>query len=272
LSLEQISGSGPHGRIVKSDVLAAVQGGAKVAPGTVVARDGRSFVTRPDEPMKLSQMRKTIARRMAQANAEIPHFYLTICADMTQAVALRKQLSEALPDVKISFNDIIVLAVARALQKHPEVNAYWDGQTIVRKGDIHVGVAVAIDDGLIVPVVQHTEQKSLSAIAVEIRDLGTRAKDKKLTAEEMVGSTFTVSNLGMFGIEEFSAVINPGEGAILAVGAILDEPAFVGGDVVVRKRMRMTLACDHRVMDGAAGARFLATLRDLLEKPIAMLA
>jgi pyruvate dehydrogenase E2 component (dihydrolipoamide acetyltransferase) len=152
------------------------------------------------------------------------------------------------------------------------VNAYWDGETIVRRGDINVGIAVALEDGLIVPVVRHAEQKSLSALAVEVRDLGTRAKEKKLAPEEMVGSTFTVSNLGMFGIEEFSAVINPGEGAILAVGAIVDEPAAVGGDLVIRKRMRVTLACDHRVMDGAGGARFLATLRGLLEQPIAMLA
>jgi pyruvate dehydrogenase E2 component (dihydrolipoamide acetyltransferase) len=259
---------------VKTDVLAAAQGRTEAPAGTVVTHEGRPFVSRPDTPMKLSQMRKAIARRMAQANTEIPHFYLRIVADMTQAVALRQQLGEAMPDVKISFNDIVVLAVARALQKHPEVNAYWDlaGQTIVRRGDIHIGIAVALDDGLIVPAVRHAEQKSLSAIAIEIRDLGTRAKDKKLAPEEMVGSTFTVSNLGMFGVEDFAAVINPGEGAILAVGAIVDEPVVIDGDIAVRKRMRVTMACDHRVMDGATGARFLATLRTLLEHPIAMLA
>ena len=222
--------------------------------------------------MKLSQMRKAIAKRMAQANAEIPHFYLRLAIDMTQAVALRQQLGEALPDVKISFNDIVVFGVARALVKHPEINAYWDGQTIVRRGDIYIGIAVAVDEGLLVPPVKHADQKSLSQIAVEIRDLGTRAKDKKLAPEEMTGSTFTVSNLGMFGIDDFAAVINPGEGAILAVGAITDEAVVVDGQVVVRKRMRVNLACDHRVMDGATGAKFLATLRTLLERPVAMLA
>jgi pyruvate dehydrogenase E2 component (dihydrolipoamide acetyltransferase) len=273
VALDQVTGSGPHGRIVKSDVLAAAQQGKSGGPaGTVVSRDGRSFVSRPDTPMKLSQMRKTIAKRMAQANAEIPHFYLRLAIDMTQAVALRQQLTDALPDVKISFNDIVVFGVARALVKHPEINAYWDGQTIVRRGDIHIGIAVAVDEGLLVPPVKHAEQKSLSQIAVEVRDLGTRAKEKKLAPEEMTGSTFTVSNLGMFGIDDFAAVINPGEGAILAVGAIADEAVVIDGAVVVRKRMRVNLACDHRVMDGATGAKFLATLRTLLERPVAMLA
>jgi pyruvate dehydrogenase E2 component (dihydrolipoamide acetyltransferase) len=271
VALEQVTGSGPHGRIVKSDVLAAAQQGKAGGPvGTVVSRDGRSFVSRPDTPMKLSQMRKTIAKRMAQANAEIPHFYLRLAIDMTQAVALRQQLGEA--EIKISFNDIVVFGVARALVEHPEINAYWDGQTIVRRGDIHIGIAVAVDEGLLVPPVKHAEQKSLSQIAVEIRDIGTRAKEKKLAPEEMTGSTFTVSNLGMFGIDDFAAVINPGEGAILAVGAIADEAVVVDGEVVVRKRMRVNLACDHRVMDGATGAKFLATLRTLLERPVAMLA
>jgi pyruvate dehydrogenase E2 component (dihydrolipoamide acetyltransferase) len=252
-------------------VLAAVERGATRAAATVTSGP-RSFLSRPDTPMQLSQMRKAIAKRMGQANAEIPHFYLTIAANMDNAVALREQLKQALPDVKISFNDIVVMAVAHALKKHPEVNAYWDGKTIVQKGDIHVGVAVALDDGLIVPVVRFAEQKSLSEIAVEIRDLGTRARDKKLGPKEITGSSFTVSNLGMFGIEAFSAVINPGEGAILAVGAITDDAVVEDGQVTVSKRMRMTLACDHRAMDGAVGANFLATLRAVLEQPLAMMA
>ena len=209
---------------------------------------------------------------MGQSNSEIPHFYLTIDADMANAVATRTQLKAALPDVKISYNDMVILAVAKALQKHPEINAYWDGKTIVRRGDIHVGMAVAVDEGLLVPPVRHTEQRTLSEVAVATRDLGTRAKDKKLAPDEMTGSTFTVSNLGMFGIESFSAVINPGEGAILAVGAIRDEAVVHNGAVVPGKRMQATLACDHRVMDGAVGAKFLVTLRTYLEQPLAMLA
>lgn len=267
LPLSSIKGSGPHGRIVKTDVEAAASAG----PTAGLAGPG-GFISRPDRPMKLSQMRKTIAKRMAQANAEIPHFYLTSVVDMGAAVQLRTQLKTALPDTKISFNDIVIMAAAKALEQHPEINAYWDGTTIVQRGDIHVGVAVAVEEGLIVPPVRHADQKSLKQIAVEIRDIGTRARDKKLSPAEMSGSTFTVSNLGMFGIESFSAVINPGEGAILAVGSITDEAVVVDGALGMGKRMRMTLACDHRVMDGAVGAVFLKTLRGLLEQPLAMLA
>lgn len=272
LALSAIAGSGPHGRVIKADVDAAIAGGGAAAAGTTVSDGARTFVSRPDTPMKLSQMRKTIARRMGQSNAEIPHFYLTIDLDMANAVAMRTQLKAALPDVKISYNDMVILAVAKALQKHPEVNAYWDGETIVRRGDIHVGMAVAVEEGLIVPPVRHTEQRTLSEVAGITRGLGTRARDKTLRPEEMTGSTFTVSNLGMFGIEQFLAVINPGEGAILAVGAIRDEAVVVGGELEPGKRMRVNLACDHRVMDGAVGAQFLVTLRGYLEQPLAMLA
>jgi len=278
LALAEVSGSGPHGRIVKTDVEAAVARGGAASPAapaataSVTTTGGRPYYSRPDEPQKLSQMRKAIARRMAQANTEIPHFYLTTTVDMRAAVALRGELKNALPDTKVSFNDLVLLATAKALETHPGVNAYWDGQTIVRRGDIHVGVAVALDDGLIVPVVRFANQKSLKTIATEVRDLGTRARDKKLTPEEMTGSTFTVSNLGMFGISDFCAVVNPGEGAILAVGAITDEIIAVKGAPAVGQRMRITLSCDHRVMDGAVGAAFLATLRGLLEQPLSMLA
>lgn len=280
LSLSEIEGSGPHGRIVKSDIEAAIaKGGSKSAATGAGAKatiatgpGGRPYFSQPDAPQKLSQMRKAIARRMAQANAEIPHFYLTTDVDMGAAVALRDELKKALPDTKVSFNDLVLLATAKALEIHPEVNAYWDGQTIVRRGDIHLGVAVALDDGLIVPVVRFANQKSLKAIATEVRDLGTRARDKRLTPEEMTGSSFTVSNLGMFGITDFCAVVNPGEGAILAVGSITDEVVVVGGAPAVGKRMRITLSCDHRVMDGAVGAAFLATLRGLLQQPLSMLA
>jgi len=272
IALSAITGSGPHGRVVKADVEAAIAGGGAAAAGTTVSDGARTFVSRPDTTMSLSQMRKTIAKRMGQSNAEIPHFYLTIDADMGGAVAMRTQLKAALPDVKISYNDMVILAVAKALVQHPEINAYWDGKTIVRRGDIHVGMAVAVDEGLIVPPVRHTEQRTLSEVAKATRAIGTKARDKKLTPAEMTGSTFTVSNLGMFGIEQFLAVINPGEGAILAVGAIRDEAVVVDGKLEPGKRMRVNLACDHRVMDGAVGAKFLVTLRGYLEQPLAMLA
>jgi pyruvate dehydrogenase E2 component (dihydrolipoamide acetyltransferase) len=281
VDLAEVSGSGPHGRIVKSDIEAAAAkatetakakpGKAAPAVGGEVDARGRPFAVRPDEPVKLSQMRKAIARRMSQANAEIPHFYLTTVVDMDLAVGLRDQLKTGL-DAKVSFNDLVLLAAAKALRAHPEVNAYWDGTTVVRRGNVHVGVAVAVDDGLIVPVVRFTDQKSLREIAEEARDLGLRGRDKKLQPQEMSGSTFTVSNLGMFGIDEFAAVVNPGEGAILAVGAIVDTVVAKNGQIAIGKRMKMTLACDHRVMDGATGAKFLATMRGLLEQPLAMLA
>jgi len=274
--LAEIEGSGPHGRVVKADVDKAV-----AARGTTPERGkGPGLPMRPsleaparaDKPLQLSQMRKAIARRMAQANAEIPHFYLTIVVDMDRVAATREELGKALPDAKVSYNDFIVLACARALVAHPEVNAFWNGETIVQRGDVHVGIAVAVDEGLVVPVIRQTDRRSLREIAELARDLGTRARGKKLAPPEMTGSTFTVSNLGMFGVEAFAAVINPGEGAILAVGAILDEPVVKDGSLAIGKRMRMTLACDHRVMDGATGAKFLGTVRTLLEQPIAMLA
>ncbi|MCX4239777.1 dihydrolipoamide acetyltransferase family protein [Paraliomyxa miuraensis] len=281
IELSSITGSGPHGRVIKTDVEAAAAGraaapgaapaAASVPAGVELDASGRPLLVRPDEPVKLSQMRKAIARRMSQANAEIPHFYLTTVVDMDRAVALRDQLKSAI-EAKVSFNDLVLMAASRALRVHPEVNAYWDGQTVVRRGNVHLGVAVAVDEGLIVPVVRHADQKGLRELAEQARDLGLRGRDKKLAPQEMSGSTFTVSNLGMFGIDEFSAVINPGEGAILAVGAIADTVVVVDGQVGVGKRMKMTLACDHRVMDGATGAKFLATMRGLLEQPLAMLA
>jgi pyruvate dehydrogenase E2 component (dihydrolipoamide acetyltransferase) len=265
LRLSDIEGSGPNGRIVKADVEQAK--GAR--PGG--ARPQR-FAEGEDVEVELSQMRKTIAKRMTQSNAEIPHFYLSMTIAMDRAVALREQLKDAIEGVKISFNDLVIMATAKALVEHPAVNAYWNGKTIVRRGNVHMGIAVAIDDGLIVPVIRDADHMSLREISSSARDLGTRARDKKLTPQEMTGSSFTVSNLGMFGIDQFSAVINPGEGAILAVGAITDEVVVVDGEITVGKRMKATIACDHRVMDGATGARFLGTFRALLEQPLKMLA
>jgi pyruvate dehydrogenase E2 component (dihydrolipoamide acetyltransferase) len=218
-------------------------------------------------------MRKTIARRMSQAKREIPHYYLTVDVDMERAASFRAELNAAIDGTKISFNDLIVKAVARALRAFPVVNsAYAEAeQEYIRRGDVHVGVAVAVDDGLVVPVIRFADQKSLEAISIETRDLGKRARKKQLRPEEMTGSTFSVSNLGMFGIEEFSAVVNPGEPGILAVGAIEPRAVVVDGQVVVRKRMKMTLSADHRVTDGAVGAQWLTVVKGFLENPIKML-
>ncbi len=289
LDLGSIPGSGPHGRVVKADVEAAATRGAVARPANVassvatrfsaeVDEHGRPYASRQDRTFPISQMRKAIVRAMVKSKTEAPHFYLTIDVDMERAVELRTRLNAAAEaskgsaGTKVSFNDLVVAASARALQVHPRVNAKYTAEGLVEFGDIHVGVAVAIDDGLVVPVVRHAEQKSIRAIARETRDLGERAKAKTLHPNEMTGSTFTVSNLGMFGIEEFAAVVNPGEGAILAVGAIRETAVVVNGSVVVRRRMKMTLSCDHRVVDGAVGARFLQTLQAYLEEPLQILA
>jgi pyruvate dehydrogenase E2 component (dihydrolipoamide acetyltransferase) len=289
LDLGSIAGSGPHGRVVKADVDAAAlrgpqvgraSGGAPAAFTAEVDAHGRPYATRVDRTFPLSQMRKAIVRAMVKSKTEAPHFYLTIDVDMEHAVELRARINAAAEATKgaaggatkISFNDLVVAAAARALQVHPRVNAKFTAEGIVEYGDIDVGVAVAIDDGLLVPVVRHAEQKTLRAIARETRDLGERAKAKTLHPNEMTGSTFTVSNLGMFGIEEFAAVVNPGEGAILAVGAIREAAVVVGGSVQIRHRMKMTLSCDHRVVDGAVGAKFLQTLQSYLEEPLQILA
>ncbi len=286
LALAQIIGSGPHGRVIKADVENAAREGtaAQVGPGAEAAPAqaptqysaevdawGRPYVSRPEQRVRLSQMRKTIAKRMGQAKREIPHYYLTVDVDMDRAASFRRELNEALDGIKISFNDLIVKAVARALRAFPAVNSAYAETEYLRHGDVHVGVAVAVDDGLVVPVVRFADQKSLEAISLEVRDLGKRARNKQLRPEEMTGSTFSVSNLGMFGIEEFLAVVNPGEAGILAVGAIEPRAVVVDGQVVVRNRMKMTLSADHRVTDGAVGAQWLTVVKDLLENPLKML-
>ncbi|MCY1054317.1 dihydrolipoamide acetyltransferase family protein [Nannocystis sp. SCPEA4] len=293
LDLGQIQGSGPHGRIVKSDVEQAIAKGptarpvargpvgpaehapavslAAGTPAAEVDEYGRPYISRPDRTVKLSQMRKTIAKRMGQAKREIPHIYLTMPIVMDRAVALRAEFNLSVDGTKASLNDLVILAAARALRKHPRVNAYYTDNGIVERGDVHVGVAVALDDGLIVPPVRFADQKTLKQISIDVRDLGTRAKEKTLKPEELTGSTFTVSNLGMFGIEEFCAIVNPGEAAILAVGAVQDEAVVEDGKLVARKRMRVTLCSDHRVFDGAESAKYLQTLRKLLESPLSLL-
>ena len=294
LELAQIPGSGPHGRVVKADVDQAIAAAgqappaaapaaapaapaaapAAVPPGTPsteVDEHGRPFVSRPDRTIKLSQMRKTIAKRMGQSKREIPHINLTIPIVMDKAVALRTDFNAAVEGTKASLNDLVILAAARALRKHPRVNGYYTENGIVERGDVHIGIAVALDDGLVVPAIRFADQKTLKQVSIEARDLGTRAKERALKPEELTGSTFTISNLGMFGIEEFTAVINPGEAAILAVGAMQDEAVVENGAVVVRKRMRVTLCSDHRAFDGAEAAQFLQTLKKLLESPIVLL-
>jgi len=305
LELAGIQGSGPHGRVVKADVDQAIAAGGAAAPaarkpaapvaaaapaagaepaarpaakagpaagvpGAEADADGRPFVSRPTRTIKLTQMRKTIVKRMGQSKREAPHIYLTTAIRMDRVMAVRAELNLAVDGTKISVNDLIVLACARALRKHPKVNSNYTEQGIVEYGDIHVGVAVALDDGLVVPVIRFADQKSISAISRESRDLGLRAKAKELRPEEMTGSTFTISNLGMLGVENFMAVVNPGESAILAVGATNEEPVAENGAVVVRKVMRVTLCSDHRAFDGADSARFLQTLKSLLENPMAL--
>ncbi|WP_434417273.1 dihydrolipoamide acetyltransferase family protein [Nannocystis pusilla] len=292
LELGQIQGSGPRGRVVKADVEQAIAKGPQARPAAAQAgaagpaptvsqaagshaadvdEHGRPYISRPDRTVKLSQMRKTIAKRMGQAKREIPHIYLTMPIVMDKAVALRAEFNLSVDGTKASLNDLVILAAARALRKHPRVNAYYTDNGIVERGNVHVGVAVALDDGLIVPPVRFADQKTLKQISIDVRDLGTRAKEKTLRPEELTGSTFTVSNLGMFGIEEFCAIVNPGEAAILAVGAVQDEAVVEDGQLVARKRMRVTLCSDHRVFDGAESAKYLQTLRKLLENPLSLL-
>ena len=297
LELGQIAGSGPHGRVIKADVdhaiaaagkrPAAAQAPAKAAaperptaparpvvaagaPTSEADADGRPYASRPTRTVKLTQMRKTIVKRMGQSKREAPHIYLTTAIRMDRAMAIRAELNLAIEGSKISVNDLIVLACAKALRRHPKVNSNYTEAGIIEHGDIHVGVAVALDDGLVVPVIRFADQKAITAISRESRDLGQRAKAKELRPEEMTGSTFTISNLGMLGVENFMAVVNPGESAILAVGATADEPVAEDGAVVVRKVMRVTLCSDHRAFDGADSARFLQTLKALLEAPLAL--
>ncbi|MCB9672743.1 MAG: 2-oxo acid dehydrogenase subunit E2 [Alphaproteobacteria bacterium] len=259
VDLGRVSGTGPGGRIVAADVEAAPVGGT-----TAVA-------TRSDEVVRNSPMRKTIAKRLLASHTDIPVFFLTATFDMQGFVDLRAQLKAALPDVKVSHNDILIKAVARALTEHPYVNAQWSADAITQKGSVDIGVAVALPAGLITPVVRNADQKSLSVIADEVRELATRAKAGKLATEEYTGGTFTISNLGMMQIEHFTAIINPPEVAILAVGAIEQVPVVVGGALTVGWRMKVTMSCDHRVIDGAVGAAFLQTLRKYVESPYLLL-
>ncbi|MFO7845135.1 MAG: pyruvate dehydrogenase complex dihydrolipoamide acetyltransferase [Balneolaceae bacterium] len=265
IKLSDVKGSGPDGRVVKRDIEEYEPSEKKDSAVQVP-----SFEDQESEEVKVSQMRKAIARRLSESKFTNPHFYETVDVDMEAAIEARKQLNEV-SEVKISFNDIVVKAAAAALRRHPDVNSSWLDDVIRKHGDVHVAVAVAIDEGLMTPVIRHTDKKNLRQISAETKELAGLARDRKLQPEQMEGSTFTISNLGMFGIEEFTAIINPPNACILAVGAIRDVPVVKDAEVVPGKRMKMTLSSDHRIVDGAKAAAFLNTLRQMLENPLAMM-
>ncbi|QQT27998.1 2-oxo acid dehydrogenase subunit E2 [Sphingobacterium spiritivorum] len=281
INLNDVKGSADGGRIVKKDVESFVPSAkpaaAPASTGAAPATESKT-ITLPtyvgeekytEQPV--SQMRKTIARRLSESLFTAPHFYLTISIDMDNAIAARTQINEVAP-VKVSFNDIVIKAAAVALKKHPAVNSSWGGDKIRFNEHTNIGVAIAVEDGLLVPVVRFADGKSLSHISTEVKDFAQRAKSKKLQPSDWEGSTFTVSNLGMFGIDEFTSIINSPDGAILSVGAIQAIPVVKNGAVVPGNIMKLTLGCDHRVVDGATGAAFLQTLKSLIENPVRLLA
>jgi pyruvate dehydrogenase E2 component (dihydrolipoamide acetyltransferase) len=266
LDINALQGSGPGGRIIKRDIEAAATGAAHAAP----ARADRPVADRgqPYEDVPLTQIRKTIARRLSESIGPIPTFYLTAEFDLTRAVEMREAMLELGDEYKVSINDVLLKAVATALAQHPEVNAHWLGDRIRLHNRVHLGMAVATDDGLIVPVIFDADRKRLSEISAESRQLAKLARERKLKPEQYTGSTFSLSNLGMMQIDQFTAIINPPEVAILAVGTAEDVPVLKDGELTSRKRVRVTMSCDHRAVDGAVGARFLQTLRRLVENPL----
>jgi len=282
INLSQIKGSGENGRITKSDVenfipsvyAAPSQTSQPTTDNAQPKTDVRPFVPAGEtisEVIKNSQMRKIIAKRLSESIFTAPHFYLTIEVAMDEAIRSRATIN-TIPDTKVSFNDMVIKASAMALKKHPKVNSQWSDDAITINHHVNVGVAVAVEDGLVVPVLRFTDQMSLSQIGGNVKDLAVKAKTKKLQPAEMEGSTFTVSNLGMFGIQSFTSIINQPNSAILSVGAIEEKPVVKNGQIVVGNTMTLTLACDHRTVDGATGAQFLQTLRQYLENPVTMLA
>jgi pyruvate dehydrogenase E2 component (dihydrolipoamide acetyltransferase) len=263
VSLDSVQGSGPGGRIIARDVQGAKGNGGAPAPSPAL---------RPAEPLEskqvpLTAMRRTIAKRLAESTGPIPHFYLTADYDVGNLLSLRQQVNE-IAGVKTSVNDFVIRAVALALRHHPFVNASWGDEAMSLHGEIHVGIAVSTPEGLITPVVRNADQKTVEQISAEVRALAEKAKNRKLMPNEYQGSTFTISNLGAWGIEEFTAIINPPNAAILAIGAVEARPVAIERRVVVRDRMKVTLSCDHRVIDGAAGAEYLKTLRQYIEQPV----
>ncbi|MFX0557552.1 2-oxo acid dehydrogenase subunit E2 [Maribacter sp. CXY002] len=280
IDLSKVSGSGDHGRIIKKDIENYTPSAeVKVAPAQVAKSSTDIPVVsmaipsgeESTEEIKNSNMRKAIAKALGNSKFNAPHFYLTIEVDMDNAKASREQIN-SLPDTKVSFNDMVLKACAMALRKHPQVNTSWNGDTTKQHKHIHMGVAVAVDEGLVVPVIKHADLLGLTQIGSAVKDLAGKARNKKITPAEMEGSTFTVSNLGMFGILEFTSIINQPNSAILSVGAIVEKPVVKNGEIVVGNTMKLTLACDHRTVDGAVGAQFLQTLRYYVENPVTMLA
>jgi pyruvate dehydrogenase E2 component (dihydrolipoamide acetyltransferase) len=280
IDLRSVSGSGPGGRIIKRDVEQLISGSKATATATQApTRHLRAVEASPfqksataqasayrDEPA--SEMRRTIAKRLVTSLGPVPHFFLTTEIEMDRAAEMRKGINELDPELKISINDIIIKVAAAALMQHPQVNASFQDKVVRYHEHADIGVAVAIEEGLITPIVRAADQKSLSEIAVEVRDLAERARHRKLRPEEYLGASFSVSNLGMFGIDEFTAIINPPEAAILAVGAMSQKPVVRNNELVIRQMMRVTMSCDHRVVDGATGAKFLQTFKKILENPL----
>ena len=281
VDLKLVSGSGPGGRVVKRDVEGSASRALAPAAATpVVQSHPASHIPHPEvtgapfEDVPLTQIRKTIAKRLAASLGPIPHFFLTTEVDMERASEARDALNKQLGDQgsgKVSFNDIIINATAHTLTKHPACNAWFQDDHIRYWHEVHIGMAVAVEDGLITPVIRNAERKSLADIGREAKELAEKARSRRLQPSEYTGSTFSVSNLGMFDIDQFTAVINPPEAGIIAVGSIVQKPVVVDGQLTPRRRMRITMSCDHRVIDGATGAAFLKTLKQMLENPLAML-
>ena len=265
INLNQVAGSGEGGRIVKRDIENFTPGAAAASQMPFVPKGQESF-----EEVTNSQMRKVIARRLGESKFTAPHYYLNVEFDMDNAIAFRTQYN-SVPDTKISFNDMVVKATALALKQHPQVNSQWFDDRIKKNHHVHIGVAVAVEDGLLVPVLKFADEQSLTQIGAQVKEYAGRARNKKLTPEEMEGSTFTISNLGMFGITDFTSIINQPNSAILSVGAIVQKPVVKNNTIVVGNTMKLTLACDHRTVDGATGAMFLQTLKEYIENPVTML-
>ncbi len=274
IDLSQVKGTGTNGRIIKVDVENFTPSANVVSNVSASVQNVSNFAIAGEEnttEVKNSQMRKAIAKALGNSKFTAPHFYLNIEVDMDNAMASRKTINE-IPDTKVSFNDMVVKACAMALRKHPQVNSTWTDDATKLYSHINVGVAVAVDEGLVVPVVKHTDHLSLTQIGSAVRTLAKKAREKKIQPNEMEGSTFTVSNLGMFGIESFTSIINQPNSAILSVGAIVQKPVVKNGQIVVGNTMKLTLACDHRTVDGAVGAQFLQTLKTFIENPVTMIA
>jgi pyruvate dehydrogenase E2 component (dihydrolipoamide acetyltransferase) len=273
INLSQVKGSGDNGRIVVKDVESFVPAAQPAAAPAQAAAPGANVPAPTGAPfteVPVSQMRKVIAKRLSESLFTAPHFYLTMEIDMDKAIEARNSLNEVSP-VKISFNDLVVKAAAAALKQHPAVNSSWLGDKIRYNNQVNIGIAVAVEEGLLVPVVRNADQKTLSQIAGEVKDLGGKAKSKKLQPSDWEGNTFTISNLGMFGIDEFTAIINSPDACIMAVGGIKQTPVVKNGQIQIGNVMKVTLSCDHRVVDGAVGSAFLQTFKKLLEDPIRIL-